>query len=666
MTRNRLPALVAGLTALTMAPGFIALGSAPAQAAPPAVPTAVTATTSVDTVAARVLGVTLPLPLGSLSAADIELGDVDGAVSGTDPRSSAHAANLDAAAVGLPLAGILSEADQDAPPDNPAPVTATTIASVDAAPLVTAGVSNSSAHSRFSSDATCLPPGTPLSTSTTSTTDIEAVALPGVGSLLALPGEVTTTQSISLASTGGARDARRVTARTSSTIASADLFGSLDVGVSAPPQITATATGTSPASVTYNQPVVTVSGPGLPQDVVLDAANETAAFALPENPLLGLELSLGALTRTEAADGTRASGSAALLHVRLFLVNALTPDPSDGVDVALLDLVPMEATASAPLGGITCAEATDPAVSLEQPADGTSTNDSTPTASGTAEPGASIVVTDEDGTTVCTTTASPQGTWSCTGSTPLAAGDHTFTATATDEAGTTATDTSTFTVDTQGDSDPANDSDGDGISDADEVDTDGNGPDTGTGTDPLKADTDGDGLTDGKEVTKTRTDPLDRDTDNDTLSDGQEVNGMTIKERFEICGQKKARKSIRVTTNPLVKDTDKDGLSDGREVKGYVIKQRVTFTRSGQTFKIGKTRSNPTKADTDKDGLKDKVEKKGSANKRWSRRKTDPTKCDTDQGGARDGREVRAGSDPTRIKSGPNDLMRRTGRSSIG
>ena len=79
--------------------------------------------------------------------------------------------------------------------------------------------------------------------------------------------------------------------------------------------------------MTYNQPVVTVSGTGLPQSIVLDVANETAAFALPENPLLGLELSLGALTKSEAADGTSASGSAALLHVRLFLVNALTPDP---------------------------------------------------------------------------------------------------------------------------------------------------------------------------------------------------------------------------------------------------------------------------------------------------------------------------------------------------
>lgn len=863
MKSNRLPGFVAGLTALTMAPAVIGLGTVPAHAAPPSVPTSVAATTSVDTLTAGVLGVNLP-PVGNLSAASIELGDVDGTLAGTNPRSVAHAANLDAAAVGLPLGGILSSADQEAPPDNRTAATAAPVANLDAAPLVTAGVSNSSAHARFNADGTCLPAGSPLTTSTTSTTDVAVVAVPGTGALLGLPGTVSTTQSVALTSTGGAQDARQVTARTGSNIAAANLFGSLQIGVSAPPQITASASGTSPATVTYNQPVVTVSGTGLPQNIVLDAANETAAFSLPENPLLGLELSLGALTKSEAADGTSASGSAALLNVRLFLVNARTSDPSDGVDVAEIDLVPMEATASAPLGGITCGDPSDttaPTVSLEQPADGTSTSDTTPTASGTAEPSASIKVTDEDGTTVCTTTASAQGIWSCTGTTALDTGDHTFTATATDAAGNTATDTSTFTVDpaspavditdpAQGSStndttptasgtaeagstvvvtrddgrpvcvtiatdgtwactgsvplgdgphnytatatdtggnsgsdgttfsvdteapdnpvitspadgsqvtdttpevtgrgEPAStvtvragqtvicsaavaadgtwsctpetplgvgshtftatatdaagnvsgpasttftvvtvttvppgpspgpspgpapgagtDTDDDGLTDDEEVDSDGPGPDTGIGTNPQDSDSDGDGLADGKEVMSIKSDPKDADTDNDSLKDGVEVNEMVIRERFQICGQK-ARTKIRVSTNPLVKDTDKDGLGDGREVKGYVINQRVTFTRSGETFKIGKTRSNPTKADTDKDGLKDKVEKSGSANKAWQRRKTDPTKCDTDQGGARDGREIKVGSDPSRIKSGPNDLRTRMSRPAFG
>ncbi len=323
------------------------------------------------------------------------------------------------------------------------------------------------------------------------------------------------------------------------------------------------------------------------------------------------------------------------------------------------------------------ADTTAPAAPvITGPAEGTSTTDTTPTVTGTGEPGATITVT-EGGTTICTATVAADGTWSCTPTTPLTAGSHTLGATATDAAGNTSpADTVTFTIaapgnpDRDGDGLPNGietaagtnpddpDTDKDGLTDGQEVDHDGAGPDKGTGTDPLKADTDGDGLKDGQEVNTTKTDPLDPDTDNDGLKDGPEVLGMTLKERFEVCG-KRVKNKMRVTTNPLVKDTDKDGLTDGREVNGYRIKQVVFVTRSGDTITIGKTRSNPTKADTDKDGLSDKAEKTGSANKKWKRRKTDPTKCDTDGGGVSDGREVKLGSDPTRIMSGPNDLNSR-------
>ena len=68
--------------------------------------------------------------------------------------------------------------------------------------------------------------------------------------------------------------------------------------------------------------------------------------------------------------------------------------------------------------------------------------------------------------------------------------------------------------------------------------------------------------------------------------------------------------------------------------------------------------------------MKDKAEKKGSTNKKFGRHKTDPSKCDTDRGGVSDGKEVKAGSDPSKIKSGPNDvesrMARREGRGTIG
>ena len=435
------------------------------------------------------------------------------------------------------------------------------------------------------------------------------------------------------------------------------------------PTLTATATGKpGGADVSYNEPVVTVTVPNRPGPFVLDVANETATFVLPENPLLTVELSSGTATNvTEAADGTSASGQASLLRLKL----ATTAAP---LTIANVDIVPLSASAGAPGGGIQCGDGgggpTPGAIAapdITSPASGATVTDSTPVISGTGLPGAVVTVT-EGGTVICTATVRANGTWSCEPGTPLTAGPHTVTATQTLDGQTSPADSTTFTVvpdpnDPDGDGLPTGqegpigtnpndpDSDDDGLSDGAEVNT--------HGTLPLNPDTDGDGLLDGAEVNTHGTDPLDADTDNDGLTDGQEVKGVKIRERFEVCG-KKVKKSITVTTNPLVKDTDKDGLSDGKEVRGYKIKQKVK-TRKG-SFVIGKTRSNPKKQDTDRDGLKDKAEVTGKANKRYKKAKTDPTKCDTDKGGVRDGMEVRAKANPADWRSGPTDPGVKNGR----
>ncbi|MEX0429736.1 Ig-like domain-containing protein, partial [Nocardioides sp. DS6] len=87
------------------------------------------------------------------------------------------------------------------------------------------------------------------------------------------------------------------------------------------------------------------------------------------------------------------------------------------------------------------------------PADDTTVADSTPTITGTGEAGDTVTVTDQDGTTLCTTTVGPDGTWSCDSEVELADGDHTLTATQTDEAGNTspASDPIDITVDTSED-----------------------------------------------------------------------------------------------------------------------------------------------------------------------------------------------------------------------
>ena len=93
-----------------------------------------------------------------------------------------------------------------------------------------------------------------------------------------------------------------------------------------------------------------------------------------------------------------------------------------------------------------------PAVAITDPADNSSTNDNTPTVSGTAEVGAAVTVTitDNNGNVVETQnpTVDGSGNWTFDAS-ALADGDYTITATATDAAGNNGMATGvTFTVDT--------------------------------------------------------------------------------------------------------------------------------------------------------------------------------------------------------------------------
>ena len=218
------------------------------------------------------------------------------------------------------------------------------------------------------------------------------------------------------------------------------------------------------------------------------------------------------------------------------------------------------------------------------------------------------------------------------------------------------------------------DTDGDGLSDGREVNS--------LGTDPLDADTDNDGLSDGREVLSTDTDPRDADTDNDGLSDGQEVSSTGTDPRdadTDNDGLSDGREANIYKTNPRSGDTDKDGLGDGVEVATYKTDPKAADTdRDGLAdgLEVRKYKTNPRVADTDRDGLSDLREVKTAAPKYRSCR-TDPTRYDTDRdglsdraesvkyrtnpcdrdtdhGGFSDGAEVRAGSDPLNIKSGPN------------
>ncbi|WP_229670625.1 Ig-like domain-containing protein, partial [Microlunatus endophyticus] len=112
-----------------------------------------------------------------------------------------------------------------------------------------------------------------------------------------------------------------------------------------------------------------------------------------------------------------------------------TPDPlADGDHT-------VSATQTDPAGNTSDADSVDFTVDattqtpvITRPADGSSTRDTTPTISGTAEPGATVVVTDQDGTQLGTATTNSNGNWTFT-STALTPGGYTITATATDPSG---------------------------------------------------------------------------------------------------------------------------------------------------------------------------------------------------------------------------------------
>ncbi|GAB3150600.1 hypothetical protein GCM10027290_38410 [Micromonospora sonneratiae] len=88
---------------------------------------------------------------------------------------------------------------------------------------------------------------------------------------------------------------------------------------------------------------------------------------------------------------------------------------------------------------------------ITSPTPGQVVNDSTPTITGTGEPGNTITVT-IDGVVAGTTTVAPDGTWSFNVPMDLTEGSHTVTATQTDAAGNVSppSDPVTFTVDTTG------------------------------------------------------------------------------------------------------------------------------------------------------------------------------------------------------------------------
>ncbi|HWJ65644.1 MAG TPA: Ig-like domain-containing protein [Nocardioides sp.] len=352
----------------------------------------------------------LDIGLFGFSFTDVGLAHTDTTVdSQADPPSSARASNLAAAVGGLGVG--VSESTETAPPDNGGPTTLG-LTEVDVTGLLDTGIITGTSDAHWAGDATCLPDGTAISSSTVEL----ASAVLGNATVEVLDlGTSTTTGSTALVSNGGTGDARSVESTSTGTISSLTLLNdAVQVLIGGSPTLTATASGEpGGATVTYDRPTVQVVALGTTTTLQVGVATTISI------PLVGsVTLQLGTPTVTTTADGQNAVGDVSLLTIDVTLLG--------GLGTTSIEVLPLHAEAHAPAGGVQCGLLDAPAIT--SPTDGSTTTDTTPAITGTGVPGATITVS-EGGTVLGTTTVAPDGTWSLTPAVPLAPGAHTISAT---------------------------------------------------------------------------------------------------------------------------------------------------------------------------------------------------------------------------------------------
>lgn len=268
-----------------------------------------------------------------------------------DPKgkqSYAHATNvntniLESGALG----NLLVESEQSALPDN-AKADEDELLDVPLSPVVDASVANTSAHARWVSNG-CLPVGTPISTATTKLADAQLLPdLPALGTVVSTVGlnngAASTTSTVAISAGSGIANRGLKSTGATQVAQISILGGQILVKVVGTPTLTAEATGKpGGAKVDYTPAILTVSIAG--NDITLDPDNPLPPIALPGNPLINL--SIPAVTKTIAANGTKASGDTAILH--LDVLSALGTPPLVSADIGKTHV-----DATVPNGGINC------------------------------------------------------------------------------------------------------------------------------------------------------------------------------------------------------------------------------------------------------------------------------------------------------------------------
>ncbi|WP_157535751.1 Ig-like domain-containing protein [Microbacterium sp. Root166] len=327
------------------------------------------------------------------------------------PRSDAISSNLRAAVVGLPIT--VASNRQSAPPDAGAPLVDDLLAVN--TPLLNIGALSTTDEANWNGDNACVTTG-PLARATTEVASVDV--LPG---LLLLDSVVSLGVSRSEGETGLALNTGLNHGVQSTATGAVDqisiLGGAVTVDVLGATTLTATAPGTTIGSVDYNPGAVTVTIGGV--ETPLTEADPEISVTLVGLGDVTVRLNPTPTITDLSATSVAATSSLLTIEVTVFDPLPLLP-PIAEVSV---DVLPLQASATAPAGGIDCPPT---APVIVTPAEGATTGP-LPAITGTAFPNATVQVF-VDGTSIGTTTADAGGNWSITPTTPLTNGPHAATA----------------------------------------------------------------------------------------------------------------------------------------------------------------------------------------------------------------------------------------------
>lgn len=274
-------------------------------------------------------------------------------------RSYARATNLDAPllAGAVDLNPALSTAQEVAPPSDNNPTTDVLAGPVTVAPVATLTAARAAATARWgTSDTSCIPPGTPISTATSEVLDASLITgQAAIGASLvsvtnAQGGAAFSNTNVGIVDVAGQAN-KGLRSQSIAQLDGVVLFkgsaNEVTINVVAPPTLTSTATGTaSTSTITYTAPVLQVIRGGVPV-ATLDAATPDLDLQIPPGgtPLMVLRLQIGDVVKNITA--TSVVGSATMLGVTLL-------DATGTGTLARVEVAPQTASANVPAGGIEC------------------------------------------------------------------------------------------------------------------------------------------------------------------------------------------------------------------------------------------------------------------------------------------------------------------------